>query len=156
MGVQVAKSAAKAQAIAFALLGVLEFGAFAFGPVQGNVGSRVALVLLVPGATWLLASYFASARLEWDGQTLSTSQLRFIHRTVDLRQLARVETKRKLGGLYYVVTDRRGHSVQLPPLLYTRRNEWARALMTAIRASGATTDTEADRFLDWATSSPNP
>lgn len=37
MGVQVAKSAAKTQAIIFALLGVLEFGAFAFGPVQGDV-----------------------------------------------------------------------------------------------------------------------
>lgn len=156
MCVQVAKSAAKAQVVIFALLGFVELGAFLFGPVNGGVGSRVALVLMVPGLTWFLASYFASARLEWDTQTLSTLRLGFIHRTVDLRHLARIETKKKLGGLYYVVTDQRGHSVQLPPLLYMRRDEWARVLIAAVRVSGATTDTDAARFLAGAASPPAP
>lgn len=151
---QVATSAAKAQAVIFLLLGFLELGAFLFGPVNGGAGSRMALVLMLPGLTWLLASYFAYARLEWDAHTLSTIRFGFIHRTVDLRRLARVETKKQLGGLYYVVTDHVGHSVQLPPLLYTRRDEWGRALIDAIRASGATTDSEAGRFLAWAASPP--
>jgi hypothetical protein len=150
MVVQVAKSAAKTHAVIFAMLGTGTLAAFLSAPVKGGAGARATLVVLLPGLSWLLATYFASARLEWDAETLSTIRFGCLRRTVRLGQLARVETKR--GGAYYVVTDRLGHSVQLPPLLFTRRGEWARVLIDAIRVSGATTDPQADHFLTQVTS----
>lgn len=152
MDVQVAKSGAKGHAAVFALLGLGLFGILLSAPVSGGFVARATLVVMLPGLMWILATYFASARIEWDAETLSTVRFGFVRRTVHLRQLSRVETRNPLGGLYYVVTDRRGHSVQLPPLLFTRRAEWARALVDAIRVSGATTDPQADHFLAAAAS----
>lgn len=147
MNTQIAGSAAKAQGVIFAILGLAFGGGMSVAHVKGGVGGKLFLVVLLVGLFGWLAASLILARLEWTDASMTTVRMGLSRKTIRLDQLAAAKTVRKRNAIYYVFSDQAGSAIQIPPSLYQRRSVWAPMLVAAIRGCDAEADPAVMAFL---------